>query len=98
MSEEKGRASAELRAFMFENVYVRANKVMQDRAERMLTAMYDYFVKNTEKMPPLYRGVAEREGAGRAVCDYISSMTDRYAIGVFEDLFVPKNFSMNGRD
>ena len=39
-----------------------------------------------------------RGRAGRAVCDYISSMTDRYAIGVFEDLFVPKNFSMNGRD
>lgn len=97
MSEEKGRASVELRKFMFERVYIRANKVMQDRAERMITAMYDYFVKNTDKMPALYRDVAEREGAGRAVCDYISSMTDRYAIGVFEDLFVPKSFAMDGR-
>ena len=98
MSEEKGKASAQLRAFMFERVYIRANKVMQDRAERMLTAMYDYFIKNTKKMPALYRAVAEREGAGRAVCDYISSMTDRYAIGVFEDLFVPKNFAVGGRE
>jgi dGTP triphosphohydrolase len=24
-----------------------------------------------------------------AVCDYISSMTDRYAIGLYEDLYIP---------
>lgn len=97
MSEEVGKASKELRAFMFEAVYAKANKNIQDKAERMLTQMYNYFVKNKDKLPPLYLKVSEKDGVERAVCDYISSMTDRYAIGVFEDLFIPKNFSLDGR-
>lgn len=98
MSEEIEKASNELRAFMFEAVYTRANKNIQDRAERMLTQMYDYFLKHTDEMPSLYRQVAGRDGAERAVCDYISSMTDRYAIGLFEDIFIPKNFSLDGKE
>ncbi|MBQ9081073.1 MAG: deoxyguanosinetriphosphate triphosphohydrolase [Clostridia bacterium] len=97
MSEAVSQASQELRAFMFEAVYAQANKNIQDKAERMLTQMYNYFVKNTSKLPPLYAEVAKTDGVERAVCDYISSMTDRYAIGVFEDLFIPKNFSLDGR-
>ena len=30
----------------------------------------------------------------QAICDYLSSMTDRYAIGVFKKLFVPKEGSV----
>ena len=97
MSEEVEKASSDLRAFMFREVYARANKNIQDRAERMLAEMYNYFIKNKDELPPLYLKVSETSGVERAVCDYISSMTDRYAIGVFEDLFVPKNFSLDGR-
>lgn len=97
MSEEINKASQQLRAFMFEAVYARANKEMQDRAERMLTQMYNYFLKNPEGMPVLYRNVANTDGIERAVSDFISSMTDRYAIGLFEDIFIPRNFSLNGR-
>lgn len=97
MSEEVEKASSDLRAFMFREVYARANKNIQDRAERMLAEMYNYFIKNKDELPPLYLKVSETSGVERAVCDYISSMTDRYAIGVFEDLFIPKNFSLDGR-
>ncbi len=97
MSEEINRASNELRQFMFEAVYAKANKGIQERADRMLTQMYNYFLKEPEKMPVLYQEVAKRDGQERAVCDYISSMTDRYAIGVFEDIFIPQNFSLDGR-
>lgn len=97
MSPETEKASNELRSFMFEAVYAKANKNIQDRAERMLTQMYEYFLKHIGEMPALYRGVAEKDGAERAVCDYISSMTDRYAISVFEDIFIPKNFSLDGK-
>ena len=98
MSPEIEKASGELRAFMFEAVYARANKNIQDRAERMLTQMYEYFLNHTDEMPALYRNVAEKDGVERAVCDYISSMTDRYAISVFEDIFIPKNFSLDGKE
>ncbi|MBP5242899.1 MAG: deoxyguanosinetriphosphate triphosphohydrolase, partial [Clostridia bacterium] len=97
MSEEIDKASRLLRTFMFEAVYAQANKEIQARAERMLTEMYNYFVKNTQKLPALYQKLMEADGVERVVCDYISSMTDRYAITVFEDIFIPKNFALNGK-
>ena len=89
MSPERTIALDALRSFMFEHVYEQANKLIQDSAERMLTALYDYFTKRPEEMPEVYFAIAKTD-VPRAVCDYISSMTDRYAIGVFQRLFVPR--------
>lgn len=94
MSEEKQAALDELRTFMFEHVYERANKLIQESAERMLTALFEYFVKHFSEMPPVYTALAERDGAERAVSDYLSSMTDRFAINTFKRLFVPREGSV----
>ncbi len=89
MSEEKQQALDELRGFMFENVYEHANKLIQESAERMLTELYTYFVAHPDELPPFYLHTEGTE-IPRAVCDYLSSMTDKYAIGVFKNLFVPR--------
>ncbi len=89
MSKEKQDALDVLRAFMFENVYERANKVIQESAERMLTALFEYYVEKPQEMPAVYRKVAQ-ENVPLAVSDFISSMTDRYAVSVFKQLFVPR--------
>lgn len=94
MSEEKQNALDTLRAFMFENVYEHANKLIQESAERMLCELYTYFSDRPEELPPLYRAPLESEGVDRAVCDYLSSMTDKYAISVFKRLFVPREGSV----
>ena len=86
MSEEKQQALDALRAFMFEHVYERANKLIQDNAKRMLETLYTYFLKNTETLPPPY----DKADAPRAVTDYLSSMTDHYAVSLFRSLFEPK--------
>ena len=93
MSEEKGRALDNLRSFMFEHVYEHANRLIQESAERMLRALYGYFYERPEELPDLYRRTAETDAA-RAVCDYLSSMSDRYAINVFKKLFVPREGSV----
>jgi len=90
MSEEKRQALDALRSFMFEHVYEHTNELIQESAERMLKCLYTYFKENPEKLPELYHQVWEQEGIDRAVCDYLSSMTDKYAISVFKSLFVPK--------
>ncbi len=90
MSEEKQEALDELRSFMFERVYERVNQRIQKSAERMLCELYGYFHENPSLMPSLYRAIAEKEGTDRAVCDYLSSMTDKYAISQFQELYVPK--------
>ncbi len=93
MSEEKAEALDELRTFMFERVYEHANKLIQESAERMLRALYTYFTERPEELPALYLSTA-REDVPRAVCDYLSSMTDKYAINVFKRLFVPREGSV----
>lgn len=96
MSDEVMGATNELRSFMFAKVYSPTNKVIQERAERMLTQMFSYFMNNVEKLPQPYLGLLEKYEKETVVSDYISGMTDRYAIGVFESLFIPENFSMGG--
>ncbi len=93
MSADKQEALEELRTFMFERVYEHVNELMQESAERMLRALYTYFAERPEALPPLYRATAEHD-VPRAVCDYISSMTDRYAVNVFKELFVPREGSV----
>ena len=96
MSEEVMTATNELRKFMFERVYELANKSIQERSERMLTQMFEYFTNHVEKLPKPYLRLLERDGKERVVCDYLSGMTDRYAIGVFESLFIPSTFTIGG--
>lgn len=43
-------------------------------------------------MSPDYQAIAERFDLDRAVCDYISGMSDGYAVDLYTDLFIPKNW------
>jgi dGTPase len=96
MSEEVMEATNTLRKFMFERVYELANVSIQERSERMLTQMFEYFIKHVDKLPKGYLRLLDKDGTERVVCDYLSGMTDRYAIGVFENLFIPTTFSIGG--
>jgi dGTPase len=84
-------ATDKLRAFLFENVYLNpVAKSEEVKAQAMLTELFEYFVKHPEKMPELYTRNLEAEGVRRCVCDYISGMTDRYAIELYNELFIPR--------
>lgn len=89
MSAARANALNELRSFMFEHVYEHANKLIQETAERMLSELYGYFVSRPQELPRQYAATAQTD-IPRAVCDYLSSMTDKYAIAVFQRLFVPR--------
>lgn len=96
MSERVAKATFELRTFMFKNIYSLTNRSMQEAAERMLTAMYEYFMKHAERLPEQYLKLGENAPMEQIVCDYLSGMTDRYAIGIFESLFIPETFTLGG--
>ena len=81
---------------MFERVYEIANKSIQVRAERLLTRLFEYFTLNLNDLPTPYKTLLDEYPADRVVCDYISGMTDKYAISVFERLFIPSTFSLSG--
>ena len=93
MEDEKKQATEKLRDFMFENVYiVPAARAEEGRAGEMLSVMYDYFRRNKDKLPDFYIKLLDKYDEDTVLCDYLSSMTDRYAVYTFEEIFVPKNF------
>lgn len=94
MTEPYGTLMRELRAFMFERVYTHPTaKGQDDKVTQMIDFLYEYFCKHADKIPQEYRKYIETDGVCRAVADYIAGMTDRFAIGCFADLFVPKVWS-----
>ena len=85
-----------LHNFMFERVYTNPEcKSEESKADTMLKSLYSQFVKFPEKMPDVYVKIARTECPEIAACDYIAGMTDRYAVKVFNDLFIPRSWSFN---
>ncbi|MDE5569234.1 MAG: deoxyguanosinetriphosphate triphosphohydrolase [Ruminococcus sp.] len=88
---EVRKAHDDLKAFMFRKVYTNPNaKQEEGKAELLIRKLYKYFKKNTEKLPEQYRAIARITDSDRAVCDYISGMSDGYAVDLYTELFVPK--------
>jgi dGTPase len=91
MESEIQLATDALREFLFERVYRNPiAKSEESKAQEMLMRLFDYYVRHPEKMPELYRNNCECETVERCVCDFISGMTDRYAIEVYSGLYIPK--------
>lgn len=97
MSEDAAKALKILRDFMFENVYLTESaRKEEETAFNMLSAMFSYFINRKDKLPERYLSLLEGWDIETVVCDYISSMTDRYAVCVFENIFIPKSFYVKG--
>ena len=91
MEEEVQYATDRLREFLFEAVYRNpVAKSEEIKAQAMLMQLFEHFVKHPDGMPLLYRRNCEREIVERCVCDFISGMSDRYAIEVYSELYIPK--------
>lgn len=87
------KAHDELREFMFEKVY-RASKTVseKDKAVFIVEYLFKYFFNNKDKLPRLYLDISERDGLETAVSDFISGMTDEYAIDYFTAVCVPRSW------
>lgn len=95
MSPEIWNAAEELRSFLFERVY-NDKKIYaeEERAGRMFSCLYDFFKKRPEEIPDFYRSLLEKYDIDTVICDYISSMSDGYAIKIFDDYFIPNNWKL----
>ena len=63
-----------------------------DKVEKVITSLYDFFLEHPDMIQGIYRTVREEEGTHTAVKDWISGMTDRYALEMYEELFVPQGW------
>ena len=93
MSPQVEEAMNGLREFMFEKVYRDGWRDMEERrCDYVLRALFDYFCAHPGEMPEEYILLTYRDGLERGVADYLSGMTDRYAIRAFREIFVPSSF------
>ncbi len=91
MTEEVGEATARLRQFLFDRVYYNPKAKKEEiKAMELLKNLFGYFVKYPSQMPSFYYNNTQFEPVERCVCDYVSGMTDRYAIELYKELFIPK--------
>jgi len=91
MSPEMSAITQELRDFLFARVYIGSvAKVEEVKAKRLIQELYYYFCEHPEEIPQL-QTVPEQD-VERAVCDYIAGMTDRYAIKLYQQLFIPSGW------
>ncbi len=98
MEDDVREATNALRTFMFENVYMTSSaKEEEVRVDRMLSAMFEHYMKSPESLPAFYRELGETWPLKTVVCDYLSSMSDTYATRAFEELFMPRTFEADER-
>lgn len=93
MQEEIAQATNDLRSFLFDRVYNdKTFKIEEEKAERMISALYDYYKKSPELLPEFNRKELETEDLDTVLSDYISSMSDSYVVKIFTQLFVPNKW------
>jgi dGTPase len=95
MSPEVHAALLALRDFLYARVY--ENPVVHDefvKAQRILRDLWAWCLEDPARLAARH-GVAPRDGEGleRAVTDWLSGMTDRFALATWEELFVPRPWS-----
>jgi dGTPase len=92
MSEDVELAMKELRQFMFDRVYSNPIAKKEDKkAVSLVKTLYEHYMNHTDELPKFFVELGlSGEPREKVVCDYISSMTDRFAINLYDELYVPK--------
>ena len=76
--------------FMYERVYYNPiAKGEESKVKGIISGIYEYYVSHSDKLPDDYKKIAQRDGLERSVCDYVAGMTDKYALEVYSNIFIP---------
>ncbi len=96
LSDEVAQAADAVKEYLFDHVYLSAGAANADRAniKRLIASLFEHFLAAPERIPHPHPSLdlADREQAGRAVCDHLAGMTDRYAKQAYSDAFLPKDW------
>lgn len=91
-SETFEREIMGLRQYMFDSVYSSpVAKAEEHKAVAMIEYLYEYFVRHPDKIPSEF-GNTDCTVEQKTV-DYISMMSDNFAVRCFTDITVPKNWN-----
>ena len=96
MSAEMSEIVSRLRQFMFKNVYLDLRAKKEGiKVDHMLKSLYKYYCEHPEKMESEFQKLIEEGDSVEVVAsDYIACMTDRYAIKMYTDFFMPSSWNI----
>ncbi len=96
MSEKGDKLLNEIREELFNILYLNKKvKGEEDKVNYIITEIYNYYLKNIDQLPEKYLKLKKEYSLDKdtIVTDYISGMTDRYILNLFENLFIPKTWN-----
>lgn len=96
MSDRVAKAMQDIRKFMFENVYTNPiAKSEEGKAEMLMETLYQHYLKHIDDLPEEFLNLlSEGEPREKVVCDYVGAMTDRFAIAMYEEIYIPKSWQI----
>ena len=93
MDEECMEYIKTLRNWMFENIYTDSPaKIEEVKARHVIKSLFEYYIEYSK------RYCDDDEKIRTVVTDYISGMTDQYAIEKYKEKFIPLPFNTNTKD
>ncbi|MBQ2000267.1 MAG: deoxyguanosinetriphosphate triphosphohydrolase [Clostridia bacterium] len=93
MEAEVNENADKLLKFLYERVYLNpVAKGEEIKVDDMIKRMFYYYTTNSDKLPSEYDYIREKDGVERATLDYIAGMTDRYAVLLFSEMYIPKSW------
>jgi dGTPase len=91
LSELAFRALDVLRGFMFQRVYLRDEaRTEQDKAIGLVRSLFAYYLDHPTQLPEEYHRAPG--DLPTRIADHIAGMTDRYALRMYEQLFLPQGW------
>jgi dGTPase len=94
MSAAVLQAVLDLRSFLFDAVYENSLATVEfKKATGILTGLWEKVRERPEEF--LDSKTVESEGLDAAARDFVAGMTDRYAVRLFEQLYIPKPWAID---
>ena len=94
-SQEMREAYQTFYDFMYASVYHNPTaKSEESKVKDLLAPLLEYYTRRTETLPAEYHAIAREESPLVAATDYISGMTDSFAVAAFEELFIPRSWQV----
>lgn len=88
MPADVASAMGELRAFLFERVYLGPARTEADKAGEILHALCGHYREHPGEI-----GADADEDPDQRIVDWVSGMTDRFALRAYADRFLPKGIA-----
>lgn len=92
MSVRVHEAMLGMRRFLFENLYTHGDaKYEEPKARALISELFDYFIDHQDEVPREYT-THDADHPDIQVADFVSGMTDRYAVRLFDELRIPRSW------